>query len=68
MNRIFSGDVSAVTGEEAVVGQSVHHRARPTNYMVSVGHGRRKGLPPSGSQSSAPPARHSPSGRVSAPF
>lgn len=68
MDRIFSGDVSTVTGEEAVIGKSVHHRARPTNYMVSVDHGRRKGLPPLGSQSSAPPARHSPSGRVSAPF
>lgn len=68
MDRIFSGDVSAVTGEEAVVGKSVHHRARPTDYTMSAGHRRRKGVLPPDLQSSGPPACHSPSGRVAAPF
>lgn len=48
MDRILPGDVSAVTGEEAVIGKSVHHRARPTNYTGVSGSWQEKSSSPVG--------------------
>lgn len=39
MNGIVSSDVTAVSRKEAMIREGVHHRARPTNCAVLVGHG-----------------------------
>lgn len=36
MNGVRLGDVPAVVGEEAMVGQGVHHGAGPADYVILV--------------------------------